>query len=274
MAVNLRPELREALEAVKAGCDAEKYFNQHLQRYELLLSLVDRYCPAGGKVLDVGAAPGHLCMTLARAGFDTHAVVYSLEEDWEGTSASECRFTTQAAGLSLTLAQCDIQTEQLPYPDQSFDVVLFTEVLEHLWLFPADPLKEILRVLKQDGCLVLSTPNAVHLTARLRWLLGSTSFTSLETMLSLPIHMRHNREYTLDEVRRLLEYCGFRVLDAYCTDWHLWTTRKGHKHAFADRPNLLSLRQIAKLAIWPLKLTIPGLRSGIVCIAQRPANVP
>jgi len=266
----LRPELAQALLEVGNNCDREKYFNQHLQRYELILSVLQDLTPVGGRVLDVGAAPGHICLALAKAGYAVHGIVYDLQEDWEGTPAEDKRFQAAAAKLNLQLAECDIQTEDFPFEEGHFDVAVFSEVLEHLWLFPARPVREIHRVLKPGGCLVLTTPNAVHLTARLKWLAGRTSFTSLETMLSLPVHMRHNREYTRDEVERLLRHCGFEAVRSSFAEWHLWTARKGRSHAFDDRPSWSSARQWAKLAAFGLKALHPPLKSGLLAVARKP----
>lgn len=47
----------------------------------------------------------------------------------------------------------------LPYKDHVFDLVLFLEVMEHLPSNEANAIKEIRRVLKSSGYLILSTPN-------------------------------------------------------------------------------------------------------------------
>jgi SAM-dependent methyltransferase len=47
--------------------------------------------------------------------------------------------------------------ESLPFPDQSFDVVLSTQVLEHL-PDPERALREAVRVLKRGGRMILTVP--------------------------------------------------------------------------------------------------------------------
>ena len=49
----------------------------------------------------------------------------------------------------------------LPFPDASFDCVTLQEVIEHLE-GAAQAVKELNRVLRQDGTLVITTPNAYH----------------------------------------------------------------------------------------------------------------
>ena len=50
----------------------------------------------------------------------------------------------------------------LPYADETFDVVNFTDILEHLF-DPLAGLREASRVLKKNGLLVLETPNRMYL---------------------------------------------------------------------------------------------------------------
>ncbi len=63
----------------------------------------------------------------------------------------------------------DLNHGKLPYEDNFFDAVLFTEVIEHLENHRSI-LKEIYRVVKPDGVLVMSTPNILNLKSRVRFL--------------------------------------------------------------------------------------------------------
>ncbi len=61
---------------------------------------------------------------------------------------------------------------RLPYPDNHFDLIVSCEVIEHLYdtdFF----IKELRRVLKKKGFFILTTPNLVSLTNRMRVLFGS-----------------------------------------------------------------------------------------------------
>lgn len=54
--------------------------------------------------------------------------------------------------------KCDIEKNKLPFKNKVFDVVIMTEVLEHLTDYKKC-FKEIKRVLKRDGIFIGSVPN-------------------------------------------------------------------------------------------------------------------
>jgi SAM-dependent methyltransferase len=72
---------------------------------------------------------------------------------------------------------CEIQMDincqvlRLPFKDNEFDLIIITQVLEHL-LWPQAILSECHRCLSKDGFIIASVPNVVSLTYRIAWLLG------------------------------------------------------------------------------------------------------
>lgn len=68
---------------------------------------------------------------------------------------------------------CDLNSPELelPFPDGTFDLIICTEVLEHL-LWPQQLLKEAHRVLTPKGKIIVSVPNITSLSYRLAWLIG------------------------------------------------------------------------------------------------------
>lgn len=70
----------------------------------------------------------------------------------------------------LTADVANLNTDPLPYPDASFDLVTCTEVIEHLEDYRA-ALREMARVLRPGGVLVVTTPNVLNLRSRWRYLL-------------------------------------------------------------------------------------------------------
>lgn len=107
---------------------------------------------------------------------------------------------------------CNIEQDKFPLKDNFFDLVLCTEVLEHLPHSPASALKEMYRVARPGGLLLVTTPNIAHLINRIKLLLGKNVSYPLSHILEEDnIYHRHNREYTLPELAALCEHAGWKL---------------------------------------------------------------
>lgn len=131
--------------------------------------------------------------------------------------------------------QCDLNKEniELPFPPNTFDLVICTEVFEHL-LWPHHLIGEIKRVLTHGGVLILSVPNIASLTYRIAWLLGR--IPSCAASGNLPTPLGGGTAYTTSEggtigghvidfnkgrIKALLEHCGFSI-SAFAGSGIIW----------------------------------------------------
>ena len=111
----------------------------------------------GLRVLDLGCRDG----ALTSAYVDRNWVV-GVDIDRAALSHAD------ELGIETVWADLD---QPLPFEDDSFDVVVVAEVLEHI-RFPEQLLSEAKRVLVPGGTLIGSVPNCYRLKSRLRFLLG------------------------------------------------------------------------------------------------------
>jgi 2-polyprenyl-3-methyl-5-hydroxy-6-metoxy-1,4-benzoquinol methylase len=95
------------------------------------------------KILDVGCGDGVISEPIMKMG----NYVASVELPTVATLAKKCKVSTVMAG----------DAEQLAFASESFDVVIASEVVEHLWQ-PQSFLNEAHRVLKPNGYLIIETP--------------------------------------------------------------------------------------------------------------------
>jgi SAM-dependent methyltransferase len=192
--------------------DAERkeYFNFHYWRYAETLTECTNW--ADGRVLDIGAVPGHVSMALRRLGCEVHGIT-DHEPSGEGRYGQD-NLSTRWFKEGITLHYAVIDREPLPLPNDSFDGVLFTEVLEHLVYDPRSVVQEIYRILKPNGELVVSTPNVTRIENRIKILMGRNVYPKENDFYFSNLYMRHNREYTLKE-----------VINLFCPPFRLKTAR-------------------------------------------------
>jgi ubiquinone/menaquinone biosynthesis C-methylase UbiE len=169
------------------------YFYGGDDRKELFVRLVG----TGRKVLEVGCRSGNLTQHYVSGN-----QVTGVDIDRAALKLFEERLACKGHWI-------DVDEEPLPFPDKAFDVVVFSEVMEHV-RFPQKALGEIRRVLKLDGRLVGSVPNAFRLRNRLRFLVGN----QYESDHS------HLRQYSFSILRRELEP-HFREVEIHPVSGHL-----------------------------------------------------
>ncbi len=163
-------------------------------------------------VLDVGCGDGtHYGKTFASVA----TTYYGLEVS---SIAAEI---AQRNGIQ---AQIHDLASPFPFRDAIFDNVICIEVLEHLF-DPACVLNEIHRVLKPDGYVLLSVPNIVHISNRVRMLLGAfspggTPETSSRRQWADP----HIRFFTLRSLRRFVVEHDLHIAHLYGESFSLFNT--------------------------------------------------
>jgi SAM-dependent methyltransferase len=172
------------------------YVNVHLHRYRALIGLLDELpLGTGARILEIGSGDGFLSAYLQR------------RYQWQVTGLDSLQSEvdlSRSRGMPSTV--CDVDRDQIPHPDEAFELVLFDSVLEHLYQ-PARALAEIKRVTAPDGCLILGTPNATALVSRIKMLAGQNPFARFNQFNALEAgaFMRECAVfYTPDEVVRLL----------------------------------------------------------------------
>src|SRR3990170_396140 len=111
-------------------------------RIEVFSSMVN--CLGNGlNVLDVGCGDGAISKPISKMGND----VVSMELPGVANLARFYQVQSVVAG----------DAEQLAFNSESFNVVLASEVVEHMWN-PQDFINEAYRVLKPNGYLIVETP--------------------------------------------------------------------------------------------------------------------
>lgn len=162
-----------------------------------------------GDILELGATPFFLTLCLRRlcTGRITLANYFGTPER-HGTQRLTHTKTGQELLLDFDLF--NVETDDFPYADESFDAVIFSELIEHLGLNPVRTLSEIHRILRPRGVVIVTTPNSLSLERFESYLYGGSRMVDRYSPL-FGFGARHNREYHPRELRELIEATGFRI---------------------------------------------------------------
>jgi SAM-dependent methyltransferase len=121
----------------------------------------------------------------------------------------------------LEYVRGDIDENELPMADESFDAVILNNVIEHMY-HPLHLLSESRRILRKNGILVITTPNQANLKNRMKLMLGGSIYYPLRLWLGEgDEHIRkmgkmhfagHIREYTANEIRVMVEMARLELI--------------------------------------------------------------
>lgn len=197
-----RQKITRVLQKVGGTGDKQEreYFKIHRRRYAHVLAWVMQL--AGGnklRILDVGCFPMHITHALRAFGHD----VYGIASEHEQVRDKK-------------VSVLDIESDPLPWANGYFDIVLVNEVIEHLPHSPIFALREVWRVLRQGGYVMLSTPNQAKLVNRLKLVFGRSIYFATWRYFENEgrgdsLFHRHNREYTMKELVAMLIKVGWKV---------------------------------------------------------------
>ena len=171
----------------------QEYFDIHEARYKYIAAKTEKM--SKGKVLDVGCYPGHMGEILEKQGWEVWGICSPFEE-MKGER----------------IKAVNVEKEKWPFENESMDLVVMTEIIEHLTDDSKKYLREAFRVLKKGGKILITTPNIIRWQNVIKMILGKNIYFPI-IQLAQDIYYRHNREFTMDELAMILKESGFEIGD-------------------------------------------------------------
>jgi len=175
----------------------KKYYQEKSKAYTVtntavIHSLIPEERPL--TILDVGCANGILAQELQQKGHIPYGIELS------SSLAKEARKKIK----NVIVGNIE-EMERLPYPEGTFDAIVFADILEHLFL-PAETLRKLKPYLKDSGFIIVSVPNFGYWKIRLQFLLGTVEYQQTGIL-----DEGHIRIFTVRILKKMLRDLGFRL---------------------------------------------------------------
>jgi Methyltransferase domain len=207
---------------------------------------------ANPRVLECGAGPLYTIDAL-RWRYDGRVRLYATEHP----AAVRPNLAGELEKRGVEFAAHDLLTDQLPWREVKFDLVVLAEVIEHI---PPTELPEMLRRLSEavaeEGALLMSSPNSQALWNVLSLAIGNGQMLDAAFPPEKGSY-GHIRMYARKEVEELLAYAGLELRDWTLSNW-------AHAYPWPGAP----VRDRLRLGIQrTVPRLIPRWASGWICTA-------
>lgn len=174
--------------------------NKPLTRAKKTLELAE-----GEKILDIGCYIGYMSHLLAQK----HKEVIGIDVLPSNIQIAKEKF--KLPNLKFMV----MDAEELSFPNESFDCVILTEVIEHIEN-PSLLLKKIKGVLKEDGFLIVSSPNPISINSFINMLISRNlreGFKRIDDeQKGVGTQVDHIFSWDIFTLYRLLNCIGFKYV--------------------------------------------------------------
>lgn len=152
-------------------------------------------CGSKGRILDIGCGTGTFLQKMKEKNWD----VYGIEiTEWAGNKAKERVGDDRILISNFPFADNGKSHERI-FPNNYFDVITLWHVLEHVEC-PICLTKEIYRLLKTSGLLIIEVPNLDSLSLKI--------FQNKYSLHRVPEHLTY---WSKDSLKLLLENNNYKI---------------------------------------------------------------
>lgn len=190
------------------------YLEKHLSRLAQTLELVPR--SDGGRALELGCYMQITPFLQRECGYtEVRGAYLGNPGEWITKTVA-----FPDGDFTCRIDLFDAERDPFPYENGYFDLVVASEIIEHMVFDPMHLLVESRRVLGEGGRLLLSTPNAASFAAIAKALDGRTSpmiFPQYKHPNPSEPEIGHVHEYTAHELGLTIEGAGFEIERLFTT---------------------------------------------------------
>lgn len=202
-----RKDKGDALNTIK-----KDYINPQQNSHYNIASNVISIKNTNSTILDFGCGPLDKVGVLKNLGYDCYGID-DYNDPWHLKDDNQKKIYDFAKKLNIPL-YTSISELKNENKDLKFDIILLNDVIEHLHDSPRFLLNELNKLLKEDGCVLFTVPNALNLKKRIKVIFGLTNYVSYESLFfhESDNFRGHVREYSKGCLKKMSDYMNYDII--------------------------------------------------------------
>lgn len=175
------------------------------------LDTITKYIPKTSSIFDAGCGWGILALAMTFLGYKVEAgdkYIFEEKNSYLIRDIEGIRKIWNEYGLDIK--NFDILKDDI---GKKYDAVISTATIEHQ-KNPKIFLSKLKEMIRDGGYIYIATPNVTHLLNRIRFLFGRPPQGNLKEFFEEENFVGHWREYTLDELKKMVEWSGIKIIKA------------------------------------------------------------
>jgi len=210
-----------------------------------------KHLKTGSSILDFGCGPCDKTAILQALGFKCSGFD-DLQDDWHLIPGNKEKIKEFSSKMGINL--CLAEDGALPFKKESFDMVMSNDVLEHLHDSPRELVNDLTELIKTNGLLLITVPNAGNIRKRFQLLVGGTNMPNYKEFYWHHGAWRgHIREYVRSDLIQLAGFLELEIIELHGCDHMLGVLPK-----FLRTPYLI----VTKL--------LPNWKDSWILVARKP----
>ena len=200
--------------------------NAQISDFTQKVESIEKFAPRKGKLLDIGCGYGFFLEAARRGNWE----VYGIDISKHAADYAQNKF-------SLNVSHGTI--EDARFPECFFDVITMWDLIEHL-NDPRDFIQKVRQYVKQNGLIVIKTPNQDSLYTHLGDLIYKISAAKILFPILSQYGYSHLYRFSPMTIKSLLEQEGFRVFKTIKENSNLKILTQQHKN-YAEKLHMKTL---------------------------------
>lgn len=189
----------------------KEYFRRFCYTFSLLPNIQETY-----NILEIGGNPYYLTALMKKfTNYNVKCSNFFNSLDTRFYEEAQ-ELVSKSGGASIRIPYVNLNIEK-NWSEEDLDLLCFCEVFEHMIESPIKALLNINKMLKNNGYLIMSTPNVNRLENIAKMIAGANIY---DPYSGYGQYGRHNREYNKHELSQLLKLCGFEIEVMFSSNVH------------------------------------------------------